>query len=158
MLYASTEMTAEQHMLSVLDPRWAPPIYPAILGLCAKMILWSSPSHILQAAILLPICCYALGPESNEHAELQAKSICKSVVYPEGCLHSRIASGADPDILGPVSQIQERRILEDPGMFGSKMVVLAFTSSWVRTLNLVKVVSSAPSRASAAQARQYTLE
>jgi hypothetical protein len=75
MLYASTEMTAEQHMLSVLDPRWAPQIYRAIPGLCAKMILSSTPSHILQAAILLPICFFGLGPESNEHAELQAKSI-----------------------------------------------------------------------------------
>jgi hypothetical protein len=69
-----------------------------------------------------------------------------------------MASGADPDILGPVSQIQERRMVEDPGIFGSKMAVLAFTSSLVSNLNLVKVRSSAPSRTIAARARQYTLE
>jgi hypothetical protein len=146
---ASTEMIAEQNMPSVLDPRRALQIYSAILGLCAKMILWSSPSHILQATILLPIYFFALGPESNAHAELRGKSIQVSCLYPKGCLHSRIASGADPDILGPVSQIQERQILEDP---------LAFTSSLVRNLNFVKVVSSAPSRTKAAQAQQYILE
>jgi hypothetical protein len=69
-----------------------------------------------------------------------------------------MASGADPDNLGPVSQIQERHILEDPGMLGFKMAVLAFTSSLVRTLNLLNVVSSAPSQTNAARARQYTLE
>ena len=73
-------------------------------------------------------------------------------------LHSRMASGADPGVLGPVSQIQESRRLEDPGMFGFKMAVLAFTSSLVRSLNLFNVGSSAPSRTIAARARQYTLE
>ena len=92
-------------MLLVPDLCWAPQIYRAILQPCAKMILWSSPSHILQAAILLPICFFALGPESNEHAELQYKSI-QSVMYPESGLHLRMASGADPDIW-LVSQIQE---------------------------------------------------
>ena len=158
MLHSSTEMTAEQHMPSVLDPRRALQIYPAILGLCAKMIWWSSPFHSLQATILLPICLSALGPESNEHVELRGMSIQVRFLYSKGCLHSRMASGADPDILGPVSQIQDSRILDDPGIFGSKMAVLAFTSSLVRTLNLVKVVSSAPSRARAARAWQYILE
>ena len=68
-------MTAAQHMPSDLDLGWVPHIYPAILGPCVKTILWSSPSHILQAAILLPIGLFALGPESNAHAELQDKSI-----------------------------------------------------------------------------------
>jgi hypothetical protein len=35
------------------------------------MILWSIPSHILQGAILLPICSFVLGLESNVHTGLQ---------------------------------------------------------------------------------------
>jgi len=66
-------------------------------------------------------------------------------MYPESGLHSRMTSGADSDIW-LVFQIQESRILKDPGIFGSKMAVLALTSSLVRTLNLFKVVLSAPSR------------
>ena len=77
--------------------RWLVEFIGVVLWPCAKMILLSSPSHILQAAILLPICFFALGPESNEHAELQYKSI-QSVMYPESGLHSQMASGADPDI------------------------------------------------------------
>jgi len=69
-----------------------------------------------------------------------------------------MASGADPAILGPVSQIHERRMVEDPGIFGSKIAVLAFTSSLESNLNLVKVRSSTPSRTIAARAWQYTLE
>jgi hypothetical protein len=49
-------------------------------------------------------------------------------------------------------------MVEDPGIFGSKMAVLAFTSSLVSSWNFVKVGSSAPSRTIAARARQYTLE
>jgi hypothetical protein len=78
--------------------------------------------------------------------------------YPQLGLHSRIASGADPDSRGPVAQIQDRRMFEDPGIFGSKMAVLAFTSSLVSNRNFAKVGSSAPSRTIAARARQYTLE
>jgi hypothetical protein len=69
-----------------------------------------------------------------------------------------MVSGADPDILVPVSHIQESRRVVDPEVFGSKMAVLAFTSSRDRSLNLLNVRSSAPSRTIAARARLYTLE
>ena len=73
-------------------------------------------------------------------------------------LHSCIVSDADPEFLSPVCQIQESRRVEDPGMFGSKIAVLAFTSSLQRSLNLFKVDWSAPSRTIAARAQLYTLE
>jgi hypothetical protein len=61
-------------------------------------------------------------------------------------------SGANPVNLGPVSQIQESQRVKDPGIFGSRMAVLAFTSSLERSLNLINVCSSAPSRTMAALA------
>jgi hypothetical protein len=69
--FASIEMIAEQHM--PLDPDQCHSLrtFPAILEPCAKMILSSIPFHISQAKIPLPICSFALGPEPNEHAELQ---------------------------------------------------------------------------------------
>ena len=73
--YASIETTAEQYMPLDLDQCHPLQTYPAILEPCAKMILWSIPFHISQAKILLSICSFALGPEPNEHAELQARSI-----------------------------------------------------------------------------------
>lgn len=69
-----------------------------------------------------------------------------------------MASGDDPDILGPVSQIHDSRIFDDPGMFGFKIAVLAFTSSLERSLNLFNVSWSAPSQTIAVRARLYTLE
>jgi len=75
MPFASIETIAELHMPLVPDPRLAPQIYPAILGPCARTTLWSIPSHIAQVEILLPICFFVHGPESNEHAELHEKSI-----------------------------------------------------------------------------------
>jgi hypothetical protein len=82
--YPSIETTAEQHMLLVPDRRSVLQTYPAIPGPCAKMILLSIASHISRAAIPHPICFFAIGPESNEHAELQ-HSQCK-LKYPEGTL------------------------------------------------------------------------
>jgi hypothetical protein len=73
-------------------------------------------------------------------------------------LSLQLASGADPDNWGPVSQIQESQIVEDPGVMGSKIAVLAFTLSLERTLNLFKMTSSAPSWTIAARAQLYTQE
>ena len=69
-----------------------------------------------------------------------------------------MVSAADPPDPDPVAQIHESCRDVDPGMFGSIMAVLAFTSSLTRTLNLFKVRSSAPSQTIAARARQYTRE
>ena len=68
---------------------------------------------------------------------------CKSNLQAHQGLHSCIASGDNPDIPAPVSQIQESRSVEDPGMFGSKMSVLAFISALKRGLNLFNVHLSA---------------
>ena len=62
-----------------------------------------------------------------------------------------MALGADPDTRAPVSQIQDSRIVDDPGVFGSKIAVLALTSSLVSSLNLFNIFSSAPSRTMAAR-------
>ena len=68
-------------------------------------------------------------------------------------LHSRMVSAAEPDSPDPVSQIHESRRVEDPGMLGFKIAVLAFTSSLVSSLYVLNVRSSAPSRTIAARAR-----
>jgi hypothetical protein len=65
------ETTAEQHMPLVPNRCLAPQTFPAILGPYAKTTWLSIASRILQAAIPLPICAFAIGPESNEHAELE---------------------------------------------------------------------------------------
>lgn len=78
----SIETTAEQHMPSGPDRRSALHTYSATLGPCAKMILLSIASHISQASILLPICVFAIGPESNEHAELRVSQY--EIKYQEG--------------------------------------------------------------------------
>ena len=69
-----------------------------------------------------------------------------------------MVSGADPDVQTPVSQIQESQILEDPGMFGLRIAVLALMSSFERRWNVLSVRSSAPSWTIATQARLYALE
>ena len=125
MQYFSIEMTAEQHMPLVWDQHLALQTYPPIVGPCAKMTLLSIASHISQAAVPLPIYFFVLGPGSSAHAELWDSQF-KSWVQHHG-LHSHMASGAEPGILDPVSQIQESRRVEDPEIFGSRMAVLAFT-------------------------------
>jgi hypothetical protein len=67
----SIEPTAEQHMPLVPNRCSALHTCPAILGPYAKMISLSIASRISQAAIPLPICAFAIGPESNEPAELE---------------------------------------------------------------------------------------
>ena len=69
-----------------------------------------------------------------------------------------MVSAADPSIPDPVAQIHERRRVEDPGILGFTIAVLAFTSSLERTWYVLNVFSSAPSRTIAARARLYTLE
>ncbi len=67
---SSIETTAEKHMPLVPDRHSVLQTFPAILGPYAKMILLSIASHISEEVILLPICAFVIGPESNEHAEL----------------------------------------------------------------------------------------
>jgi hypothetical protein len=71
MPYTSIEMTALRHM--PLVPTWysAPDIYCPTPGTCAKIPLLSIASHIERAAALPAIYFFVLGPESNEHAELE---------------------------------------------------------------------------------------
>ena len=69
-----------------------------------------------------------------------------------------MVSGANPDVRTPVSQIQESRILEDPGMFGLRIAVLALMLSFERRWNVLSVRSSALSRTIATRARLYALE
>src|SRR5438309_1637996 len=120
------------------------------------MTLLSIASHISQAAVPLPIYFFALGPGSSAHAELWDSQF-KSWVQHHG-LHSHMASGAEPGILDPVSQIQESRRVEDSEIFGSRMAVLTFTSFLNRSWNVFNVCSSALSWTIAAQAPLYTLE
>jgi len=100
----------------------------------------------------------AQGLRSSEHDELQDSQYKVKYRNQHHGIHSRMVSGADPDVFPPVSQIQESRILEDPGMFGFRTAVLAFTSSFERSWNVPNVRSSAPSRTIASQAQLYTLE
>ena len=69
-----------------------------------------------------------------------------------------MVSGVEPDVLPPIPQIQDNRRAEDPGLFGFRIAVLAFTSSLESSRNVFKVASSAPNRTIAARARQYILE
>src|SRR5438445_13193286 len=103
--YFSIETTAKQHMPLVLDRHLAVQTYPPIVGPCAKMTLLSIASHISQAAVPISIYFFVLGPGSSAHAELWDSQF-KSQVQYYG-LHFRMASGAAPGILDPVSQIQE---------------------------------------------------
>ena len=69
-----------------------------------------------------------------------------------------MVSGADPDVQTPVFQIQESQILEDPGMFGFRIAMLAFTSSFERSWNVLSVCSSTLSQIIATLDWLYTLE
>jgi len=69
-----------------------------------------------------------------------------------------MVSGADPDVWTPVSQIQESQILEDPGMFSFRIAMLAFTSSFERSWNVLSVQLSTLSWIIATLDQLYTLE
>jgi len=133
MPWTSIGTTAEQHMLSVPNRCSALQTYPAILVPSATMPLLSIPSHISKGPVPLPIYFFALGLGSSEHDELQDSQYKVKYRNQHHGVHSRMVSGADPDVFPPVSQIQESRILEDPGMFGFRTAVLAFTSSFERS-------------------------
>jgi len=158
MPWTSIGTTAEQHMLSVLNWRLALQTYPPILGPSATMPLLSIPFHISKGPVSLPIYSFALGLRSSEHDELQDSQYKVKYRNQHHGVHSRMVSGADPDVFPPVSQIQESQILEDPGMFSFRTAVLAFTSSFERSWNVPNVRSSAPSQTIASQAQLYTLE
>ena len=129
MPWTSIGMTAEQHMLSVLNWHSALQTYPPILRPSATMPLLSIPSHISKGPVPLPIYSFALRLRSSEHDELQDSQYKVKYRKQHHGIHSRMVSGADPDVFPPVSPIQESRILEDPGMFSFRTAVLAFTSS-----------------------------
>ena len=158
MPWTSIGTTAEQHMLLVPNRRSALQTSSAILGPSATMPLLSIPSHISKVPVPLPIYFFVLGPGSSEHDELQDSQYKVEYRNQHHGIHSHMVSGADPDVFPPVSQIQESRILEDPGMFGFRTAVLAFTSSFERTWNVLNVRSSALSRTIASRAQLYTLE
>jgi hypothetical protein len=71
MPYTSIGMTALLHMPWVPTRYSAHDIYPAIVWPFAKNLLLSIAFHIGQVAAPPPIYSSALGPESNEHAELE---------------------------------------------------------------------------------------
>jgi len=71
MPWTSIGMTAEQHMLSVLNRSLVLQTSPAILRPSVTMPLLSIPSHILKGPVSLPINFFALRLGSSEHDELQ---------------------------------------------------------------------------------------
>jgi len=160
MPWTSIGTTAEQHMLSVPNQCSALRTYPAILVPSATMPLLSIPSHtrISKGPVPLPIYFFALRLGSSEHDKLQDSQYKVKYRNQHHGVQSHMVSGANPDVFPLVSQIQESRILEDPGMFSFRTAMLAFTSSFERSWNVPNVCSSAPSRTIASWARLYTLE